>query len=93
MDGTYATHRALAVLRAVAEGRVEMTCSAESDMFVDDLALCDQQIAHHLAHSALLEPACEGIVGMRVPARLTARGMTHLAAHVNDAGIATNASS
>ncbi|WP_434453225.1 hypothetical protein [Lentzea sp. E54] len=87
------THRALALLRAVSAGRVEMTCSAEPDAFLDDLAWCDQQIAHHLAHAALMEPARQGRVGMRVPARLTAKGMIHLALHTSASAPTTNATS
>ncbi|SFJ88705.1 MULTISPECIES: hypothetical protein [Amycolatopsis] len=70
--------RALAVLRAVAAGRAEMTCSCEPDLFIDGLACCDQAIARLLAHAELICPARPGALGQRVPVRLTAAGHTVL---------------
>jgi hypothetical protein len=67
-------NRALAMLRAVADGRAEMTCSCEPDLFVDGLACCDQMTAHALAHAGLIQPARPGVVGQRVPVRLTPHG-------------------
>lgn len=68
------TYRARAILRAVAAGRVEMTCSCEPDLFVDGLACCDQFTAHTLIHVGLIRQLRPGLVGSRVPARLTAAG-------------------
>lgn len=48
------TARARAMLRAVAEGRSEITMSCEPDMFVDGLTCCDQPLAHSLIHSGLI---------------------------------------
>ncbi|KZB83155.1 hypothetical protein [Amycolatopsis regifaucium] len=64
--------RELAILRAVASGRAEITCSSEPDLFIDGLPCCDQYTAHGLAHRALIVPARPGPVGHRVQARLTA---------------------
>src|SRR2546423_13450174 len=68
-------HRALAMLRAVVEGRAELSCSQEPDLFVDGVPCCDQFTAHVLAHDGLIEPAYTGDVGQRVPATLTAAGL------------------
>lgn len=78
------TSRALAMLRAVAAGRAEMSCSVEPDLFVDGLACCDQATAHALAHQHLIAPARPGIVGRRVPVRLTEAGC-HLVARSPEA--------
>lgn len=68
--------RALAMLRAAASGRAEMTCSCEPDLFIDGLACCDQVTARFLAHADLICPARPGAIGQRVPVRLTAAGRT-----------------
>lgn len=73
------SRRALAMLRAIAAGRAEMTCGCEPDLFVDGLACCDQNTAHILAHRALISPTRPGLIGQRVPARLTPRGYKLLA--------------
>src|SRR5947207_8471336 len=67
-------HRALAMLRAVVEGRAELTCSREPDLFIDGVPCCDQFAAHGLAHDGLIEPAYAGDLGQRVPATVTAAG-------------------
>jgi hypothetical protein len=61
-----------AILRAVAAGRVEITCSCEPNLFVDGLVFCDQYAARLLVHNDLIQQATPGLVGRRVPARLTA---------------------
>jgi hypothetical protein len=70
--------RALAILRAVAIGRAEITCSSEPDLFVDGLPCCDQYTAHDLAHRALIVPVRPGRLGQRVRARLTPAGAAAL---------------
>lgn len=70
--------RALAILRAAATGRAEMTCSCEPDLFIDGLACCDQATARLLAHAELICPARPGTIGQRVPVRLTAVGRSVL---------------
>lgn len=66
--------RALAVLRAVAAGRAQLTASREPDLFIDGLAFTDQYTAHSLAHHGLIRAARPATVGSRVPAMLTAAG-------------------
>lgn len=70
------SHRALQMLRAVAERRAEMTCSCEPDLFVDGLACCDQATAHDLVHAGLIQPAYPMKVGRRVPVEVTTSGLT-----------------
>ena len=67
-------HRMLAMLRAVAAGRAQVTCSAEPDLFVDGVPCCDQFTAHVLAHEGLVSPGQAGTPGQRVPAVLTRAG-------------------
>ena len=67
-------HRVLAMLRAVAAGRAQLTCSAEPDLFVDGVPCCDQFTAHALAHEGLVCPGQPGTPGQRVPAVLTRAG-------------------
>ena len=76
--GEHLTFRALAILRAVATGRAEITCSSEPDLFVDGLACCDQYTAHVLARRALIVPAQPGRLGQRVRACLTSTGAAAL---------------
>lgn len=60
-------HREHATLRAVADGRVEMSSGREPDLFVDGACCCNQVTAHHLAHEECsnravprrAEPACK----------------------------------
>lgn len=74
------SQRALAILRAAAGGRAEMTCSCEPDLFIDGLACCDQVTARLLAHLRLIGPARPGPIGVRVPVRLTDAGRRMLRA-------------
>ncbi|WP_052395213.1 hypothetical protein [Kutzneria sp. 744] len=69
-----ANHRVLAMLRAVAAGRAQLTCSAEPDLFVDGVPCCDQFTAHVLAHEGLVRAGQPGTPGQRVPAVLTRAG-------------------
>ncbi|CAM01563.1 hypothetical protein [Saccharopolyspora erythraea] len=71
-------NRERATLRAVAEGRVEITCSSEPDLYVDGLPLCDQATARRLVHGGLLGPARTDDLGSRVPAVLTGEGAVRL---------------
>lgn len=68
------SQRALAILRAAASGRAEMTCSCEPDLFIDGLACCDQVTARLLVHARLVSPGRPGAIGSRVPVRLTDEG-------------------
>lgn len=69
------SHRTVAMLRAIAAGRADMTHSAEPDLFIDGLPCCDQFAAHELTHHGLVYPSQLGHIGERVPARLTATGL------------------
>jgi hypothetical protein len=69
--------RALAMLRAVSDGRGELVCSCEPDLIIDGLGCCDQYTAHRLARAGLIRPAIRGTIGQRVRAELTDAG--HLA--------------
>ena len=71
-------HRERATLRAVADGRVEITCSSEPDLYVDGLPFCDQATARRLVHGGFVRGAEEGVLGVRVPAVLTADGAAYL---------------
>ncbi|UKD57592.1 hypothetical protein L3Q65_12975 [Amycolatopsis sp. FU40] len=66
--------RALALLRVVAAGRAEITCSSEPDMFIDGVPCCDQYAAHALARRGLIVQTGPAELGKRVRARLTPAG-------------------
>lgn len=68
------TGRELAMLRAVSDGRAELACSCEPDLFIDGLGCCDQYTAHRLARAGLIRPAIRGAIGQRVRAELTVAG-------------------
>jgi hypothetical protein len=70
--------RVLAMLRAVAEGRAEVTCSCEPDLYIDGVCVCDQFTAHEISRS-LIRPALIAAIGQRVWAELTADGISVLA--------------
>ncbi len=72
------TRRGLAMLRAVSDGRAELACSCEPDLFIDGLGCCDQYTAHRLAHAGLIRPAIPGAIGQRVRAVLTVAGRAAL---------------
>lgn len=74
-----ANHRIRALLRAVGDGRAEMTVSSEPDLYIDGIACCDQYTAHAMAHDGLLRLDGAGLAGQRVPAMLTRAGSTTLA--------------
>lgn len=78
-SATGLTHRAVAILRAVAQGRSEISHSSEPDLYVDGLC-CDYLTAHQLAHADLVRPARPGHAGQRVQAVLTAAGRAALVA-------------
>jgi len=71
------SHRALAMLRAVAEGRAVMSSSCEPDLFIDGVPCCDQMTAHILAHKGFLQVAADGVT-----AELTAAGRAAIGAAV-----------
>lgn len=72
--------RVLRMLQAVAEGRAEMTCSCEPDLYVDGMCVCDQFTAHNLAGAGLIRPMTEAPLGQRVRATLSDTGRSALGA-------------
>ncbi|GAB3476475.1 hypothetical protein [Amycolatopsis cihanbeyliensis] len=82
MSTTYEpTARTLAILRAVAAGRVQLTRGSEPDLFVDGMACCDQFTAHLLVHDGLIAPApWPEAAASLVPAVLTEAGSAVLTA-------------
>src|SRR4051812_38117575 len=48
------SRRAIAMLKAIGEGRAELRCSCEPDLRVDGLSCCDQNTAHDLARAGLV---------------------------------------
>lgn len=74
------SHRTLAMLRAVAAGRGQVSCSSEPDLFIDGVPCCDQFTAHTLTHDGLIRPDRIGLIGQRVPAALTGAGRALLTA-------------
>ncbi|MBB4685201.1 hypothetical protein [Amycolatopsis jiangsuensis] len=70
--------RALAMLRAVAAGRAELTCSCEPDLRIDGLLCCDQATAHALARTGLVRPRHAVAAGQWTRAELTADGLRAL---------------
>lgn len=81
--------RSLAMLRAIGHGRAEISLSCEPDLFVDGLPCCDQFTARQLAHGGLVQPARLGLIGQRVPARLTLAGRSVLDENENGLGCAS----
>lgn len=66
--------RHLAVLRAVAAGRAELTVSQAPDVFVDGQCCTDHTVAGVLTDADLIEAVEVAPLGSRVRARLTDRG-------------------
>ncbi|MFI5614320.1 hypothetical protein [Amycolatopsis sp. NPDC051903] len=75
MSATPLTGRALAMLRAVADGRAELAGGREPDLRVDGLLCTDQATAHRLTHTGLVRPAAPGAPGQWVRAELTPEGI------------------
>lgn len=68
----------LAILRAVASGRAEITCSCEPDLYVDGVPCCNQWVVHALVHSGHVRASRPGRIGQRVAAVLTDSGRSVL---------------
>jgi hypothetical protein len=74
------TNRARAILRAVAAGRAEVSCSCEPDLRVDGLMCCDQASVRTLVHRGYIRLSAARTLGKWEPAQLTAAGLALLAA-------------
>lgn len=68
------SHRDRVFLKAVAAGRVELTCGHEPEIFVDGLSWCDPFAARALVHTGLVRSGQSGPHGARVRAELTPLG-------------------
>ncbi|MGX7826661.1 hypothetical protein ACTG9Q_16370 [Actinokineospora sp. 24-640] len=71
------SHRARAMLRAIAAGRAQLRCGREPDLYIDGVPCCDQFSAHELIHDGLVATGA-GRFGQFVPAALTAAGSAAL---------------
>ncbi|PPK65349.1 hypothetical protein V5P93_005868 [Actinokineospora auranticolor] len=78
-EQTELSHRARAMLRAVAEGRAHLATSREPDLYIDGVPCCDQFTAHLLTHAGLIT-ADQGRFGELMPATLTPEGATAIGA-------------
>jgi hypothetical protein len=72
------SHRAMAMLRAVAAHRAQMSRSCEPDLFIDGFACCDQMTAHALAHGGFIRPVDRSVVADKIAAELTEAGRAAL---------------
>lgn len=68
------SRRAIAMLKAVLDGRAELRCSCEPDLRVDGLSCCDQNTAHDLARAGLIRAVGTPSPGQWAPAQLTDAG-------------------
>jgi hypothetical protein len=68
------TGRERAILRAVAAGSAELTGGSEPDLLLDGRYCCDQGAVRRLVRAGLIAPVAVGLMGERVPARLTEAG-------------------
>ncbi|WP_290062170.1 hypothetical protein [Amycolatopsis solani] len=68
------SRRAIAMLKAIADGRAELRCSCEPDLRVDGLSCCDQNTAHDLFHAGLIRAIGTPAPGQWAPAELTDAG-------------------
>lgn len=70
--------RHLAMLRAVAAGRAELTASRVPDLYVDGRCCTDHTASVDLVTAGLITTTMPGRPGARVPARLTPAGVAVL---------------
>jgi hypothetical protein len=86
------TTRHLAMLRAVASGRAELTCSRIPDLYVDGRCCTDHAASALLIAAGLIDRASDCAPGSpatgRVPARVTPAGATLLAELATQADLA-----
>ncbi len=79
VPGRAPTGRSLAILRAVAAGRAQLTLSREPDLLVDGIACCDQFAAHMLVQDGLITSTGPHGPAKLAPATLTRAGTALLA--------------
>ena len=73
-DSNALSRRAIAMLKAIRDGRAELRCSCAPDLRVDGLPCCDQNTAHDLARAGLIRAAGTPSPGQWAPAELTDAG-------------------
>ncbi len=78
-DGTL-TRRAVNMLKAVRDGRAQLSLSCEPDLYVDGIPCCDQATARALGRLGLIAHSRPGRAGELVPAVVTEAGRNALSA-------------
>jgi hypothetical protein len=78
-EGTTLTRRAVNMLKAVQDGRAQLSLSCEPDLYVDGIPCCDQVTARVLGRLGLISPARPGSAAELVPAVVTKAGRRVLA--------------
>ncbi|WP_410641055.1 hypothetical protein [Amycolatopsis sp. lyj-346] len=73
------TRRAVNMLKAVRDGRAQLSLSCEPDLYVDGIPCCDQTTARTLGRLGLIAASRPGRSGELVPAVVTAEGRAALA--------------
>ena len=73
-DPNALSRRAIAMLKAIADGRAELRCSCEPDLRGDGVPCCDQSTAHDLARAGLVRATRLVAPGQWAPAELTEAG-------------------
>jgi hypothetical protein len=79
-EGPALTRRAVNMLKAVGDGRAELSLGCEPDLYVDGIPCCDQVTARTLGRLGLIAASRPGRTGERVPAVVTGAGRRVLAA-------------
>lgn len=70
------SHRAMAMLKAVAQGRAVMSSSCEPDLFIDGVPCCDQMTAHALAHGGYIHAGGNGAAELTPAGRVALSAVT-----------------
>lgn len=74
------TRRAVNMLKAVRDGRAQLSLGCEPDLYVDGIPCCDQATARTLGRLGLIAANGPGRPGDLVPAVVTDEGRNALAA-------------
>ena len=74
------SRRAVNMLKAVHDGRAQLTLSCEPDLYVDGIPCFDQATARVLVRLGLISPVRPGQTGELVPAAVTEAGRRALGA-------------
>ncbi|WP_206794677.1 hypothetical protein [Amycolatopsis sp. MtRt-6] len=79
-DSGSLTRRAVNMLKAVRDGRAQLSLGCEPDLYVDGIPCCDQATARTLGRLGLIAANGPGRLGELVPAVVTKAGQNVLAA-------------